>query len=341
MNNFDIIIINNCPAFYKILLYNELAKQKKIYVIFLGHSDQVEADIHEKEFTFSYKFINANVRNRSIFRSALSLIWTLLQINANKVIIGGYDFLELLIPLFLFRKSQLVLQSESSVREYRSYFFADIYKCLVLRRYGKALVPSIDHERLLRHFSSDITVFQTGGVGLMRSPSFDCNSCDLTPLKFLYVGRLIRKKSLDVLIEVFNELGYHLTVVGNGEMFVDLETRAMDNIIFRGHVRNELLSSIYYSHSVFILPSLVEPWGLVVEEAILHHLPVIVSSKVGCRTEIVEKSGCGVVFEAGSKEDLGRAISEIVKKFSFYKENTFKWDNTKRAASQVKVYLNI
>ena len=39
--NVDILIINNCPSFYKINLYNELSKHCSIHVIFIGLTDQV------------------------------------------------------------------------------------------------------------------------------------------------------------------------------------------------------------------------------------------------------------------------------------------------------------
>ena len=43
---------------------------------------------------------------------------------------------------------------------------------------------------------------------------------------------------------------------------------------------------MYAEYDILILPSLSEPWGLVVEEALYYGMPVIISDRVGCRSEV-------------------------------------------------------
>ncbi len=56
--------------------------------------------------------------------------------------------------------------------------------------------------------------------------------------------------------------------------------------------------------NVFILPSLSEPWGLVVNEAMLCRLPVVVSTKCGCQPELVEEGINGYSFEPNNEQRL-------------------------------------
>lgn len=85
---------------------------------------------------------------------------------------------------------------------------------------------------------------------------------------------------------------------------------AKKNIVFHGPINNEDLPNIYQSNDVFILPSLSETWGLVVEEALNNGLPVIVSNKVGCAEEIVNENN-GIVFSLDSDTGLLNAIDHI------------------------------
>ena len=58
--NIDILIVNNAPAFYKINLYNELAKKSKIHVVFLALTNQVViADTLKDDIHFSYEIISS------------------------------------------------------------------------------------------------------------------------------------------------------------------------------------------------------------------------------------------------------------------------------------------
>ena len=70
-----------------------------------------------------------------------------------------------------------------------------------------------------------------------------------------------------------------------------------------------MLSQYYQSADVFVLPSKSETWGLVVEEALNNGLPVMVSEKVGCASEIVTPDR-GLIFSL-NKEDFEQKLSAI------------------------------
>jgi glycosyltransferase involved in cell wall biosynthesis len=63
--------------------------------------------------------------------------------------------------------------------------------------------------------------------------------------------------------------------------------------------------------SVFVLPSLWEPWGLVVNEVMNAGRAVIVSDNVGCGPDLVKNDENGYIFRAGSVDDLHQALHDV------------------------------
>lgn len=80
-----------------------------------------------------------------------------------------------------------------------------------------------------------------------------------TPLRYLYVGRLIDVKNLGFLVKAFNKNGKPLTIVGKGCLEASLKQMACKNIDFKGFIDNKDLPQIYKEHDIFILPSKLEP----------------------------------------------------------------------------------
>ena len=85
MKIFDIVFFTNQPAFYKINLYNEISKKKKVLVIFLGviESDRTK-DFITGNMNFEYLFINkTECEKRNKLKSCFRLIKVLRNIKYN------------------------------------------------------------------------------------------------------------------------------------------------------------------------------------------------------------------------------------------------------------------
>jgi glycosyltransferase involved in cell wall biosynthesis len=107
---------------------------------------------------------------------------------------------------------------------------------------------------------------------------------------FLYVGRLWNGKGLDYLVDAFRTLvsttGLEATLVlaGDGPDESRLRRRALDeglHVIFPGFYQRDRLARIYALADVFVFPTLGDPFGHVVEEAMSCGLPVISTSAAG------------------------------------------------------------
>ena len=63
----------------------------------------------------------------------------------------------------------------------------------------------------------------------------------------------------------------------------------------------------FAKNDVLILPSLIEPWGLVVEEALYFGLPVLVSDRCGS-SELIKNGINGFTFDPANKNSLMQII---------------------------------
>ncbi len=131
----------------------------------------------------------------------------------------------------------------------------------------------------------------------------------------LYVGRLIERKGVEVLLEAFRYMeGCELWLVGDGPMRERIEALTATNPLIRlfGHLDQEALARLYRQASVVAVPSLYEPWGLVVDEALAHRTPVVATDQVGAADDLIDDGVNGLIVPAGSSRALGEAIRRIV-----------------------------
>lgn len=136
----------------------------------------------------------------------------------------------------------------------------------------------------------------------------------------LFVGRLEEVKNVQLLIESFEDLKQEqddiaLLIVGDGSLRESLEQyvrqHQIKDVTFAGYVVFPEIIHFYKASDVFILPSSYEPWGLVVNEAMTMGLPVIASSDVGCRLDLIEDGQNGYVFESNNKTALFQKMKMI------------------------------
>jgi glycosyltransferase involved in cell wall biosynthesis len=136
----------------------------------------------------------------------------------------------------------------------------------------------------------------------------------------LFVGRLEREKGVDVLLEAWEraQLGGEavLALAGRGPLgaLVADERSAVRAL---GYVPRLELPPLYAAADLLVLPSVrtatfVEPWGLVVNEAMLQRTPVIASDAVGAVAGGLVRDGRnGLVAPAGDPDALAARLKTL------------------------------
>lgn len=115
-------------------------------------------------------------------------------------------------------------------------------------------------------------------------------------------GRLVTYKRFDLLVEVFNRLGWRLKIFGDGPEFGRLKAMAKPNIEFVGRVDEEEKARLLSHARAFIHPQ-VEDLGITPIESMASGRPVIAYGRGGV-TETVIPGKTGVFFYEQTWESL-------------------------------------
>lgn len=138
------------------------------------------------------------------------------------------------------------------------------------------------------------------------------------PMQWISVGRLVPGKGFMELIDVWAAQGpaflhgNSLWIVGEGPSKPSLEQqlreRSLDGqVTLLGHKTPEELVSLYQQCDAFVFPTLMDTWGLVVNEAMAAGLPILCSMYAGCHLDLIETEN-GVVFDPLDAKAFTQAI---------------------------------
>ena len=140
----------------------------------------------------------------------------------------------------------------------------------------------------------------------------------------LYASKLQTRKCCVDLLDAYLTLAKssppervpYLLIVGDGEERTALESRAREaapgDICFLGFRNQSELPRFYDLCNVFVLVSVNEPWGLVINEVMNAGRPVIVSDQVGCHKNLVQNGVNGYVIKAHDIDSLADALRAVL-----------------------------
>ena len=135
----------------------------------------------------------------------------------------------------------------------------------------------------------------------------------------LFAGKLIqRKRPLDIVRAVATlepECRPVVVFVGSGPLALDVRetatTMGVSKVAITGFKNADEIGRYYAAADAFVLPSEFETWGLVVNEAMVHSLPIVASDRCGCAIDLVEDGATGYRFPAGDSVALADRIARV------------------------------
>jgi 1,2-diacylglycerol 3-alpha-glucosyltransferase len=259
---------------------------------------------------------------------ALAVWRQLQQLHASTVFVPGYYTVPALVAALWARLhgKRSVLMSETTREDYRRIWWKERAKrLLVWMLFDYGIAGGKRHIRYLQQL----------GVRPDRIASFydvvdnrfyeqSADEARATPARrdqlglprdyFLYVGRLASEKNVSGLITEFASYVHRggtwsLVIVGDGPERPQLEQRCAilgvaPGVQFTGLKGAREIVPYYAFARCFVLPSLREPWGLVVNEAMASGLAVLVSERCGCAEDLVEAGRNGFLFNPTVHGDL-------------------------------------
>ncbi len=262
--------------------------------------------------------------------------------NFDAVVLGGYAHFTMLMAVYwcLFNKVPYVLMSESqhlTERGVLKKFLKNHFLKQIIKR-SSACLPTgtLARDYLISYGAKEEKCFF-----FPNTPDIDAFQHKIRILKgekenikrdlniksdkiILFVGRLIPVKGVEFLIDAFAEFRNNsssgsstdLVIAGDGPLRSSLERRVMEKNVkgvhFKGFIQLEQLPDFYCISDLFVLPSLYEPWGVVVNEALACGLPVVTTTRVGSSPDLVRENVNGKVIAPADSHALSEAISDII-----------------------------
>jgi glycosyltransferase involved in cell wall biosynthesis len=167
----------------------------------------------------------------------------------------------------------------------------------------------------------DVEFYREASAAARNSRDETRQQLGLCGVTFLYVGRLWRGKGIDVLLRAFGDVQrgapapVSLMVAGDGPdeawMREEVTALGLENVVFAGFQQREELVRCYVAADVFVFPTLGDPYGMVVDEALACGLPVISTDAAGELARRVRDGENGCVVPAGDGEALAAAMLRL------------------------------
>lgn len=196
---------------------------------------------------------------------------------------------------------------------FRQYLGSIWFRLWLRRHFDAALVPGRSASRLMHFLGMPANRVFTGYYGAYEHIYKPGKPLKDRRLEFLYVGQLIKRKGIDILLEAYENYRsnggvWGLRILGSGPY--DKACNG-EGIVFEGFGQIELVSLRMQEASCFILPSREDHWGTVICEAMASGMPVIASRWVGASEDLIRNGINGYIFESMTPSSLERCMHSV------------------------------
>lgn len=221
--------------------------------------------------------------------------------------------------LFAKPKGKLIITHHADIvrRKISNFLFTPLLRML-LKKAEKIIVTSQEYlatSKVLQDFHNNCVVIPLGIDTGNIKPKIIKHK---TPI-ILFVGRLVRWKGVNYLVESMQGVDAKLVIIGDGPEKKRIENLALKRGIdaeFPGEIKDKKkLDRQYNLCDIFVLPSIArnESFGIVLLEAMAHGKPAI-STEIGTGTSFANKNNeTGIVVKPKDEQELRAAINILLK----------------------------
>lgn len=318
----------NMPSFYQDGMFEALRDSGKVdlRVVFARETalDRLQLGWKEGERNYPHRFLSRNFA----FLDALRIAWSerdrLHIVNG----IGAEPALAVALFALALARSRFVVYAEAFDPCDRAL---DI-RTLLRNAFGGWLAKRAVGMLAVSHFAEQFytqlgfdgsRVYQFGYFRANNnSPQVSATQSTCRKrTEVIYVGQLIDRKGVDLLMEAVQPLlgdypDLILSVIGSGNEARALHDRARalrmaDRVKFEGTISSDTIQSRIVLADVLVLPSRWDGWGMVVNEALSAGVPVIVSDRCGA-ADLIQHGVNGFVFRSEDVDGLRRCLRSFL-----------------------------
>jgi glycosyltransferase involved in cell wall biosynthesis len=293
-----------------------------------------EWNINRDELKFPYEIIFGKTLEGVIFLKSVIKTWEKLSfLDPDVLIIGGYSYVAYWAGFFWAKlnKKKIILWSGSNEEDRDKLFLKEKLKGFLIKRcdaanvYGKRskdyLVKlGMQKNRIfIKGNTTDNAFYYNERTRLRAKRKILCKQFGIPFHNFLYIGRLAKEKNLFFILNAYKKLNaddWGLILVGSGPLRGEIERyikkQLIKDVFMPGFKQKEEIPQYFVVSDVFVLPSISEPWGLVVNEAMASGLPVLVSEKCGCYPDLIKEGVNGFSFDPYNIEELYGHMKNVV-----------------------------
>jgi glycosyltransferase involved in cell wall biosynthesis len=303
-----------------------------------GRSVLGNADLNEHQYDYEVLFDTELNKVRTLPKISL-LFKKVIHHNPDLIYLNGYydpAYWATMIYAKI-RGIKIILDSESNEisrdriwwKETLKRIFlnsVDGYLCLGTGAVNYLLKLGVKPEKILTNRNIGIandkvlTLFQTAYLQRFEAKK----ALNLPQYNFIFTGRFVKIKNLDLLINAFAAVckkekkanNWGLILSGDGTEKEALQrlvaNKNIERVYFLPSCEWHEVPARYALADVAVLPSLFEPFGFLVNEALVYGMPVIVSERCGSAIDLVKNGENGFTFNPKSQEDLEDKLLKII-----------------------------
>ncbi|MBM3942628.1 MAG: glycosyltransferase [SAR202 cluster bacterium] len=255
-----------------------------------------------------------------------ALCQALNEINPQVVVLPGWGFKESVAGLGWCLRNGVarVVISDSQAIDNPRRPGRQWVKSFLVKRFQAALAGGQPHIRYLarlglpaRRCYVGCDVVDNAFFARITNPVEQENIPPREPPVLLSCLRLLpRKNVLGVLEALAGHPHWDWIIAGDGPHRAKIESEIAElglkkRVRLLGHVDYMQLPEIYAQADVYLQPSLSEPWGLAVNEAMASGLPVVVSNRCGCHEDLVKEGVNGFTFDPRKPSTLSKVLDQL------------------------------
>ena len=329
-----LVILTNILAPYRIKLFeeiNKLADELTVVVMASGHEDR---SWQLPEYTFNvielpglHIKVPGNTHsihiNTHIFR-------TFNQLAPDAVISGGYAPANIFAFLYCKLKSVIHISWGELILEHNTErsLIRRLIRHWMIGKSDACIASSDATQRAFVHYGAKPETITTSVMPIdvhkyakLAEKARKEVQQKLPRPTMLVVSRLIDLKGFYPLFEIFKNLSKSypnatLYIAGEGSEKQNYEKHiqkeGLKNIHFLGHLNEEALSQFYANSDIFLFPTLMDPFGAVVSEALASKTLVISSVYAAATENLIEHGETGFRFDPKNIADAVEIINHVL-----------------------------